>query len=417
MSTLKDKVLQNVDKKGIIELAKLMLETPSITEDETELANRMADFMKDKGFEVELQEVGEGKFQTIGRIRGSGKGKSIMLCGHLDIFPPPVTMKEPYKFRLKNNRIYGAGIGDMKAGDVAIVMAADAIKRSGVEIKGDIIIALTREEEIGGVGITHMLKSGVTADMGIVSECTNLRIATTGAGIAKFHISTLGKSVHVGSKEHGVDAIEKMTKVVNAINEIEFTYEPDPRVPKLPRLAAGSIIGGRGRNYDLRGAQNLSDYCSLLVNVRFWKSQSVKSIEEDLRKCLESIAAEDPEFKYELKEGYGSGPWEQGTITRNPKDVPLDAQIIEIVQRNHEYVTGKPAEFRSTLETVGNDDGAQMNEWGIPTITYGPGPGKKDLNLYNQLPMAKRWIDQETINTCTKVLALTSLDVCTKDKE
>ena len=417
MSELKDKVLKSVDEKGIIELAKLMVETPSVTGDETELAKRMADFMKDKGFEVELQEIEEGKFQTIGRIKGTGGGQSIMLCGHLDMFPPSVTMKNPYKFVLKNNRIYGAGIGDMKAGDVAMVMAADAVKRSGVELMGDIIVALPREEEIGGVGITHMLKSGVTADMGVVTECTNLKIATTGAGIAKFNISTFGKSVHVGNKEAGVDAIAKMAKVVKAINEVEFTYEPDPRVPKLPRLAAGTIIGGRGRNYDLRGAQNLSDYCTLLVNVRFWKSQTVKSIEEDLRRCLDSLAAEDPEFRYELKEGYGPGPWEQGSITRNPKDVPLDALIIGIVQRNHEYVTGKPAEFRSTLGTTGNDDGTQMNEWGIPTITYGPGPGEKDLNDYSQLTVGERWIDLDTIKTCTKVLALTSLDVCSKEKE
>lgn len=416
MSGIKDEVLKSIDEKRIIELAKLLVETPSVTGDETKLARLMAGYMKERGFETELQEVEMGKFQTMGRIKGSGGGRSLMFCGHLDMFPPPISMKDPYKLVVKSNRVYGAAIGDMKAGDAAMVIAADAVKRSGVELKGDIIVALTMGEEIGGVGITHLLKSGVTADMGIVPECTNLKIRTTGAGIAKFRISTLGKSIHVGSKEHGVDAIAKMAKVIEAVNGMKFTYKPDPRVPKLPRLAAGTIIGGRGREYDLRGPSNLSDYCTLLVNVRFWKSQTVMSVEEDLKRTLDNIAAEDPEFRYELNRGYGLGPFEQGAITRNPKDVPLDTPIIGIVQRNHEYVTGKLPEFRSTIETVANDDGTQMNEAGIPTITYGPGPGEKDVDLWRQVPVAERWIDLDTIHTCTKVLALTALDICAEEK-
>jgi acetylornithine deacetylase len=342
---------------------------------------------------------------------------SIMLCGHLDVFPPPADMKTPYKAVFKNNCIYGAGIADMKAGTTAMVMAADAVLRSKIDLKGDIIVAAVREEEIGGVGINHLLRSGVTANMGIVPESTNLEISTTGAGIAKFRVSTLGKSVHVGNKEHGVDAIAKMAKVVEALAGMKFTYEPDPRAPKLPRYAAGTIIGGRGRNYDLRGAQNLSDYCTLLVNVRFWKSQSVNSVEEDLGKVLDDIAAEDSEFKYELMKGYGPGPFETAPITRNPKDVPLDSPIVEIVKENHRNVTGKHVKFRSTLNTVGNDDGANMNEAGIITVTYGPGPGSRKLGLYDRTPLAARWIEIDTIHTCSKVMALSAVDVCLKEKK
>jgi acetylornithine deacetylase len=155
----------------------------------------------------------------------------------------------------------------------------------------------------------------------------------------------------------------------------------------------------------------------LLVNVRFWKSQNVKTVEADLKRVLDSIAAKDPQFKYELSNGYGPGPFEQGAITRIPMDVPLDAPIVGIVQESHKHVTGKPCQLQSTLRTTGNDDGCQMNEQGIPTITYGPGPGEKDLDLYARLPIAERWVDIDTLKTCTKVLALTALDVCTREKK
>jgi len=415
MILAKENMLKNYDQEAAMDLVKLMVETPSITGDEAELARLVAGFMEDRGFDkVDLQEVREGKVQTIGWVKGSGGGLSIMLCGHLDIFPPPVWMADPYRAVIRDNRIHGAGVADMKAGAAAAVMAADAVLRSDVELGGDIVVALVMEEEIGGVGITHLLGSGVTADMGIVPESTNLEISTAGAGIAQFTVSTLGKSAHVSNMEHGVDAIAKMAKVVEALPGTEFTHEPDPRVPKLPRLAAGTILGGRGRNYDLRGAQNLSDFCTLIVDVRFWKSQTVESIEADLRRVLDDIAAEDAEFRYELR-GVPS-PFGNRTINRNPKDLPLDSLIVKVVKENHRYITGRAAKFRSTTEIAGNDDSVHMVEAGIPTVTYGPGSGKEDLEMYKKLPFAARWIDIGTYHTCGKVMALSSLDVCSNEK-
>jgi acetylornithine deacetylase/succinyl-diaminopimelate desuccinylase-like protein len=250
--------------------------------------------------------------------------------------------------------------------------------------------------------------------MGVVPECHNLQIHTVGAGIAQFTISTLGKSTHVSAKERGVDTIAKMMKVIKALDQIKFTHEPDPRVPLLPRFSTGTIIGGRGRRYDLRGAQNLSDYCSLILDVRFWKSQTVKTIESDIRHVLDGIVSTDPDFQYELK-GVPS-PFENRAINRSPKDVSRDAHIVKLVQNNHVNITGKPAKFENTQNTAGNDDGSHMNEAGIPTITYGPGPGEKDVDRWKSLPLAERWIDFNTILTCAKVLALTSFDCCTVEK-
>ena len=68
--------------------------------------------------------------------------------------------------------------------------------------------------------------------------------------------------------------------------------------------------------------------------------------------------------------------------------------------------------LRSSLGTTGNDDGANMNEAGIPTITYGPGPGETDLDVYERTPLAERWIDLDTMRVCTKVLSLAAFDVC-----
>ena len=123
------------------------------------------------------------------------------------------------------------------------------------------------------------------------------------------------------------------------------------------------------------------------------------------------MASDDPEFKYQLS-GVPS-PFGNRAVNRNPRDVPLDSPIVRIVQNNHRYVTGKRATFKSTLDTAGNDDGVHMVEAGIPTVTYGPGPGSRDVELYNKSPLVARWIDADTYHACGKVMALSSLDVCT----
>ena len=68
-------------------------------------------------------------------------------------------------------------------------------------------------------------------------------------------VHVLGNSRHISRKEEAVDAIAKMCKAVPAIDGVEFTYTPREDLPGLPRINVGAIIGGRGRDYDMRGPQ------------------------------------------------------------------------------------------------------------------------------------------------------------------
>jgi len=139
---------------------------------------------------------------------------------------------------------------------------------------------------------------------------------------------------------------------------------------------------------------------------------SEASIEQDIKGMLEKLSKSDPEFRYEISRGYGSGPFESNTLTRMPKDVDLDSEIVHVVKQNHRYVVKDEVRFRNPSETVGNDDGANMNDVGIQTVTYGPGPRKSELEEYLDTPMAARWINLETMHISAKVMALSSLDVC-----
>src|SRR5437773_3775753 len=122
---LKDAILAEIVPDEVIALAKDLVNIPSYTADESEVARFLHAFFHRQGLESELQEVDPGRFQTIGRRRGTGGGRSLMLNGHIDIDPIPTGwVRDPWTPTIEGDRFYGAGIYNMKGGVAAMVMGA-----------------------------------------------------------------------------------------------------------------------------------------------------------------------------------------------------------------------------------------------------------------------------------------------------
>ena len=103
-------------------------------------------------------------------------------------------------------------------------------------------------------------------------------ILTVHAGVVEMAIHTLGSSRHISRMEEAVDAIEKMCKAIPVLKSVQFTHTPRADLPGLPRLNVGCIIGGRGRDYDLRGPNFTCDVCTVLVDVRFLPGMTSESV-------------------------------------------------------------------------------------------------------------------------------------------
>ena len=84
-STLLKSILAHVDEQAIIELASDLIRIPSFKPNETAVATFLADFFRQREYQVDLQQVEPGRFQTIATLTGTGGGKSLMLNGHTDI--------------------------------------------------------------------------------------------------------------------------------------------------------------------------------------------------------------------------------------------------------------------------------------------------------------------------------------------
>ncbi|GAF73542.1 unnamed protein product, partial [marine sediment metagenome] len=294
----KERVLECVIEENVVELAKNLIRIPSPTEGESEVARFLEKYMRDNGLETELMEVEAGRFQPVGRIRGTGSGYSLIFNGHMDTDVLLLGTPDPFVPRIEGRTLYGHGIYNMKCGVAAMVEAAVAIKKSGVKLKGNLIVTPVVGEIQGGVGTVANIKRGIIADFGLVPEPYGEFIALTHAGVEGVAITIKGRSEHIGNMERGINLSIKMAKVIDALNNMKFTYTPDPRHPGLPRLLIGSAILAHGETYDLKGDAFLPDICTIIVNVRFVRGMCPH---KDIEKVLEKMKSEDPEFNYEMQ--------------------------------------------------------------------------------------------------------------------
>jgi acetylornithine deacetylase len=403
-------VLREIREDEVIELARDLARIPSFTTEETPVARFLARYLEEQGIEAELSEVEPGRFQTVGHLRGAGDGPSLLYDGHIDIDPIARGWKRnPFRPVVEQGRLYGGGIYNMKAGVAAMVMAAVAVKRSGVALRGDLIVAGVVGELQGGVGTVHLLDQGVRIDMAVVPEPHGVEtLMTTHCGVMQLAISTHGVSEHTTRKDEAVDAIAAMVKAIRALDGVRFTCEPRADLPGLPRMNIGSIIGGRGRHHELRGPSNVADHATILVDIRFLPGQTPEGIVADLRRALEPLAQADPKFRYSI--AFPAPPrFRLGPIAMPPCDAPRDSLIVRTVAANHERVTGhKPATVGTLLPKAytGNDTG-HLWARGIPCVLYGPWggwvPTPEDVDGYVTL---------HELMTCTRTLGLTALDVC-----
>jgi acetylornithine deacetylase len=402
---LRQRVLAQIDNDEVVRLAEDLIRIPSFTTEETKCAEWLGNYLADQGLEVELQEIEPGRKQTIARLRGTGGGPSIMLNGHIDIDPLATGWtRDPFTPWIADGRLYGHGIYNMKAGVTAIIMAALALKRADVRVRGDVLLACVAAELNGGTGTLYAIEHGARTDMAVVAEPYGAHtIMTKHTGSMDVVIHTLGRATHINKKEQGVDAIGMMIRAINALNAMRFTYVHDPDLPGLPRMNIGSIIGGRGRNHELRGPYTVSDFCTAYVNVRFNASQNGETVVGDIRRTLEQLAAQDSNFRFEiefppaLERGLGR-------MAKIAVDVPKTEPVVQMVRRNLVAMSGRePDHFGVRIpQSYSGNDTTHLWSAGIPCCLYGPGGGYTDYHDVH--------VYLEDLFLVTRVLALTALE-------
>jgi acetylornithine deacetylase len=379
MADERERVLEHIDNDELIELTRGLAEFRSFSDHEKECAEWLADYMDGNGFDVELQEAERNRPNVIARLRGDGTGASLMFNGHLDIDPIPDDYKhDPWNIEVRDGRLWGHGIANMKGGVASMAHAAIAVKRSGIPLRGDLVVAGVVGELQAGVGTRHLVESDLLTDLALVPEPSDMNVRTMHSCIFTSLVTVHGMSGWIGGMHayKTINAVDKMADVVQALRHLEFTHTPNPDLPGLPRYVIGTVVGGLGDDFELWRPSYVPDRCSITLEARLLPDMTVDGALADIERALDELRAADPDLHVELEPPPAAyrKPWRSNPHIMPALNLPKDHPLTQLVVRNHRLVLGADPQRIGSEDPgshAGTDAGHLFNA-GVKCLVYGP---------------------------------------------
>jgi acetylornithine deacetylase len=317
---------------------------------ETEIARFVADWLRDAGLDVELDEAAPGRPSVIAVAPGTGGGRSLMLNAHLDTVGVE-GMERPFEPVVRDRRLYGRGAYDMKAGlAAALVACRDA---AGHRLAGDVVVAAVADEEHASIGVQEVLAT-VHADAAVVTEPTGLGVVVAHKGFVWSEIEVSGRAAHGSRPDLGVDAIVKTGPVLTAIGALDAALTSRAH----PLAGRASVHASM-----IRGGEELSSYparCVVGVERRTLPGETAADVETELGSVLDECRASD--------EGLEAA--QRTLLVRPPFEVAEDAAIVELVRDAAAPELGAPPPIGGAGYWT---DAAFIASAGIPSVLFGPG--------------------------------------------
>src|SRR5262245_7937715 len=192
-------------RRSIVSLAQALCRVDSVPMPpdghETRAQRVLRDALKPYRLDVEMYDTGflersrhpyvrrdrhyAGRHNLIARLPGTGRGRSLLLSGHIDTVPvgrSPWRLS-PWSGRSARGRLHGRGSWDMKAGLAAQFAVAMALRRAGHRLGGDLLCESVIDEEFAGCGGTLAGRlRGDLADACAIAEGTNYAVVRATRG-------------------------------------------------------------------------------------------------------------------------------------------------------------------------------------------------------------------------------------------
>jgi acetylornithine deacetylase len=377
---IRETVLPRIDEAACLDFLSRMVQHKSYsgTPGEHVLAEFMLAEMRKLGLEAELTPVPGERVNAIGRLRGTGGGKSLLFNGHLDT--NPVTegwTVDPWAGKVDDRFIYGIGVSNMKAGDAAYFCALRTLIEAGVRLKGDVILTFVVGELQGGVGTLALMNQGLRADYFINSEPTDLQALTMHAAAFVFVIELIGNTRHLSKREEAVDAVMAACDLIPRLNAMTFSGARSPAHAGINRVHVGIVHGALGRSLEEWRPAQVADYVRISGSGRYAPSQTEVGALADMRRELDALEQRFPGLKAVLKTER-----ENGRPIMPAFEVARDNPIVQAVNRAYREVRGtdQPTGAITPPGYYGTDAGHLLAVGGMQGIVCGPG------GRYNTMP-------------------------------
>ncbi|MBK8466676.1 MAG: M20/M25/M40 family metallo-hydrolase [Chloracidobacterium sp.] len=199
----------------LFELTKSLMNIPSVSGDEEMVGFYLRDYLESLGWTVELQAVSEKQSNVIAYLNDTPR---VWLSTHMDTVPPFIAPTED------DEKIYGRGSCDAKGIIAAQIVAAEELRRQGIE---DIGLLYTVEEERASTGakVANDHPMAAKCEYLINGEPTDNDLAIGSKGAFRAKIKTQGKAAHSAYPEQGDSAIEKLLDILEDVRHTKFPHD------------------------------------------------------------------------------------------------------------------------------------------------------------------------------------------------
>lgn len=356
------KIKNNISKKRLEELITDLVgfKSEAPPGNEYEACIYLKELLQSIGFTVKMQEAAPNRFNVIGILNGTNRtGKTLMYNGHIDVVPAGeenLWSAPPFSCTKVGNKIYGRGTSDMKGSIVSFIHAVEAVKNAGLELEGNVIVALDVDEEVTNLGLKKMIQEGFPrADYCIVGEPTNLEIAIGHRGVMAFEVEVFGRSVHAAQASNGINAIYQAKKLIEEIMLLDerLKAKADPLLGR-PTINVTTISGGIKVNV-------LPESCKIMIDRRLVPGENRESCERELQDIINSLKLKDDYFRCNYRITTYCPP---GAISKEEKIVQGLKKAIKLATGEEAIIKG----FEATCEASLIMENANM-----PTVIFGPG--------------------------------------------
>lgn len=417
-------VLAQIDRDELAQLACDLTSIPSPTGQEKAVAEFILSWFEANGLKAVRQEVEVDRPNAVGILKGDGTGLSLGFNGHTDTsftgtaedlrMVARVEPDSELKGSIQDGKVRGLGISNMKGGVAAFMMAGKALKKSGIKLKGDVILAAvvgeisrtpigpwqTKEYRGEGVGTRHLLTHGMHSDYAVVADGSDLNIVWAQNGVVLAKISTFGKAEAAWGTRRAdfpmaeANAIVKMTKIIVALEdwgeqfEEKYIYRSAKQGPLYPKVNIGGIEGGAPYrpNY-------FPGVCTIYVDIRMPPQVRPVTIKHELETVLNQLGVE-----YDL-ELYKSLLGHEGQNVE---------PLVESAEEVYQHLFGEKIKPETPDRASIWTDTNIYNEMGIPAIKIGPrgrriGPRNEEIEI-------------DAMVKAAQIYSLMALDICGRER-
>jgi succinyl-diaminopimelate desuccinylase len=404
LTDVEKRVLEHVDAHEVVAWTQELVRIPSVYrpksgEGEEHAAQWVRERLKQMGLVSHWEVVAPGRPNVIGILKGASDHhhRTLMFAGHTDVVtegdPEAWSYGGPFSAEIVEGRIYGRGVSDMKGGLVAAICATQAVIRSGVRLKGDVLIGALVDEEGQMLGVKHFVERGWAerVDAAIICEPEENHLCIAQKGVMWATVTCTGVMAHGAMPLTGVNSAYPMAVLLTRLRELEAAeiarlgrheFLGQPSI--TPTIVQSPVMGEPQNNV-------MPDQTRVTLDCRLVPGQTPGDLEAKIHRLFDEVqAGEGGRVHFDFR----------AIESRPATFIERDAPLVQVLRGAYRDTSGKEPIYGGVPGTT--DGTILFARAGVPVVTVGPG----DIHIPHHVD---EWLGIDELIEATRLYVVAAL--------